>query len=230
MRYVDPPGPSPDGVNHAEIPVVDWPLGMSLLAGDDEIRLDEFARRSRYAWAGITDTDPPVIRMVAGDLGKSGSDGVGQDPYGQNPKYRGKIDELCSEFVSWYYYEANVTVHGTSLRDITTTQQLHDLFKAEGSLYRYNSGVREHDFVHAETGERYLPRPGDFLERRGPTGAEHAMMMLRWIPGDEDASDVHHRHNRAVVLNGPWPVTVRLVRVHEDELGGTTDYWLGRLD
>src|SRR5215213_3521760 len=118
MRYQNPAGLSPDYLNHAEIPIVDWPIGMQLLSGDDEICLDEFARRSRHAWAGVEASDPDLIRTVADDLGKSGSDGEGQDPYGSNPKYGAGIDNLCSEFVSWYYYEQNVKVNGKSLRDI----------------------------------------------------------------------------------------------------------------
>jgi hypothetical protein len=236
MRYQNPPGISPDHLNHAEIPIVDWPIGMQLLSGYDEICLDEFARRSRYAWAEVKESDPAVIRMVANDLGKSGSDGQGQDQYGYNPKYRARIDNLCSEFVSWYYHEQNITVNGESLRDIVNAQQLHDLFKAEATLYRYNSGTRLQDFVHAETNERYIPQPGDYLERRGPGGAEHSMIIYRWLPGDSNATNDHDRYNRAIVFNGPWPVTLRLVRIHEDEKrvdpehGYPKDFWLGKID
>ncbi len=232
MRYQDPPGDSPSHLNHAEIPIVDWRIGMRLLSGYDEICLDEFARHSRYAWAGLEENDPKVIRMVAEDLGKSGSDGRGQDQYGSNPKYGGDIDLLCSEFVSWYYHEANIKVNGRSLRDITGAQQLHDLFKGEGTLYRYNSGTHLQDFVHATTNERYIPQPGDYLERRGADGAEHSMILYRWLRGDPSAANVHDRYNRAIVFNGPWPVTLRLVRIHEEEIrtNNKKDYWLGRID
>jgi hypothetical protein len=230
MRYTDPPGRSPDHLNHAEIPIVDWPIGMQLLSGNDEIKLDQFAQRSRYAWAGLDDSDPLVVRLVLDDLGKSGSDGPGQDPYGDNPKYGGAVDNLCSEFVSWYYHEAGVKVNGKSVRDIVGTQQLHDLFEAEGTLYRYNSGTNLQAFVHAESNQRYTPRPGDYLERRGPDGAEHSMIMFRWLPGNPKATNSHDRYNRAIVLNGPWPVTLRLVRIHEDELNEGKDFWLGRID
>jgi hypothetical protein len=230
MRYTNPAGLSPSHLNHAQIPIVDWPIGMSLLDGNDEICLDDFARRTRYAWAGIDEGHPPVVRLVADDLGKSGSDGQGQDPYGSNPKYGGAIDLLCSEFVSWYYYERSITVNGKNLRDIVGTQQLHDLFKAEGNLYRYNSGTHLQDFVHAKTGDRYIPKPGDFLERRGPDGAEHSMIMYRWLPADPNASNSHDRYPRAIVLNGPWPVTLRLVRIHEDEINDNKDFWLGKID
>ena len=229
MRYKSPPGLSPDHLNHKEIPIVDWSIGMSLLAGNDEICLDVFAQRSRYAWAGIKESDPSVVRMVADDLGKSGSDGQGQDQYGSNPKYGGEISHLCSEFVSWYYYEQKIKVNGKSLRDIVGTQQLHDLFNAEGNLYRYNSGTHLQGFVHAQTGERYIPKPGDYLERRSQNAPEHSMIIYRWLPGDQKSSNSHDRYNRAIVLNGPWPVTLRLVRIHEDEINGK-DYWLGKID
>jgi hypothetical protein len=234
MCYQNPAGLSPDHLNHAEIPVVDWPIGMKLLSGHDEICLDEFARRSKFSWSGIEESDPAVIRMVADDLGKSGSDGRGQDQYGDNPKYGSGIDNLCSEFVSWYYHEQDIKVNGKSLRDIVGAQQLHDLFKAEGNLYRYNSGTRLQAFVHAETNERYIPQPGDYLERRGPDGAEHSMIMYRWLPGNSSAANSHEQYNRAIVFNGPWPVTLRLVRIHEDEKrvgeGYPKDFWLGKID
>jgi hypothetical protein len=230
MRYTDPPGSSPVHLNHAEIPVVDWPIGMRLLAGVDEIDLDEFARRSRHAWAGVEDTDPTVVRMALDDLGKSGSDGPGQDQYGSNPKYAAGISLLCSEFVSWYYHEADVQVNGQSVRDIIGTQQLHDMFSAAGTLYRYNSGTNLQSFVHATTEERYTPKPGDYLERRGPDGAEHSMIVYRWLPGDPTATATNDRFNRAIVLNGPWPVTLRLVHIHQDELNQEKDFWLGRVD
>lgn len=228
MRYADAPGRSPEHLNHAEIPIVDWPVRMQLLSGFDEIHLDEFARRSRYAWAGLAASDPPVVRMVAQDLGKSGSDGAG-DAYGVNPKYRGAISMLCSEFVSWYYHQAGIKVNGKSLQKITGTQELHDLFAAEGTLYRYDSATGVQAFVHAQTNAHYTPQPGDFLERREANEAKHSMMLFRWLPGYPNATG-HHRYNRAIVLNGPWPVTLRLVLVQEDEMGGDLDFWLGKLD
>jgi hypothetical protein len=104
------------------------------------------------------------------------------------------------------------------------------LFEAEGSLYRYNSGTELQSFVHTTTNARYLPRPGDYLERRGPDGAEHSMIIYRWLPGDPGAANLPDRYNRAIVLNGPWPVTLRLVRIHEDEINAGKDFWLGKID
>ena len=37
MRYTNPPGDTPDGINHGEIPVVDWPVRTTLNAGDHMI-------------------------------------------------------------------------------------------------------------------------------------------------------------------------------------------------
>jgi hypothetical protein len=42
--------------------------------------------------------------------------------------------------------------------------------------------------------------------------------------GDPGAANLHDRYLRAIVLNGPWPVTVRLVRVHEDEINDSKDF------
>jgi hypothetical protein len=244
MVYDNPSGVSPHHsnhvvngldlslINHAEIPIVDWEVNMSLMSGYDKIDLSEFRKRSLYKWAGLTADDPDFVRAAIEDCGKSGSDG--SDQYGRNPKYGARIDLLCSEFVSWYYYEHNIRVNGQSLRDISGAQQLHDLFKAEGNLYRYNSGTRLQDFVHSETGEKYTPKPGDYLERRGPGGAEHSMIMYRWLPKDPSASKADDRQNQALVINGPWPVTLRLVKIHKDEKatgdGYPKDFWLGRID
>ena len=244
MVYKNPPGSSPHGsnhvvngldlslINHAEIPIVDWEINMELLSGYDKINLSEFRRRSLFKWAGINEDDPDYVRDAIEDCGKSGSDG--SDQYGSNPKYGGAIKLLCSEFVSWYYYKNNIKVNGKSLRDIVGTQELHDLFKAEGNLYRYNSGSSLQDFVHATTREKYIPKSGDYLERRGPDGAEHSMIMYRWLPKDPGSSKADDRLNQALVINGPWPVTLRLVKIHKEEKatgnGNPKDYWLGRID
>jgi hypothetical protein len=245
MNYDNPAGSSPHGsdhvvngvdlseVNHANIPIVDWNIYKDLKAGYHKLSLNSYRSASLYKWAGIgASNDPAFVRAAARDLGKSGSDG--SDNYGSNPKYGGTDSNyLCSEFVSWYYYHYGIKVNGKSLRDITTTQQLHDLFKAEGTLYRYNSGNYLQDFVHATTGETYIPQAGDFLERRGPDGAEHAMIMLRWLPKDPSSLNSNDRLNQALVINGPAPVTLRLVKIHKDETATgenyPKDYYLGRI-
>jgi hypothetical protein len=205
---------------------------MNLMSGYDKMDLSEFRKRSLHNWTGLTSDDPPFVRRAIEDVGKSGSDG--SDNYDNNPKYGGAVNNLCSEFVSWYYYENNEKVNGKSLRDIVGAQQLHDLFKAEGKLYRYNSGTNLQAFVHAETGEQYTPKSGDYLERRGPDGAEHSMIMYRWLPKDPSATKADDQLHQALVINGPWPVTLRLVKIHKDEKasgeGYPKDFWLGRID
>jgi hypothetical protein len=232
MNYEDPAGSSPSHLNHGEIPIVDWSIDMDLLSGHDEICLDEFAKRSRYRWAGLEDSDPIIIRKITENLGKSGSDGQGQDQYGANPKYDSRIN-LCSEFVSWYYYELGIKINGkklSALRDVDATQDLHDIFKKEKKLYRYNSGTNMQSFVHSENNNPYIPKSGDFLERRKSNKAEHSMIIYRWLPSDPNASNSAERYNRAIVLNGPWPATLRLVHIHQNELNNGKDFWLGRVD
>lgn len=241
MNYDNPAGSSPHGsdhvvngidlseVNHAKIPIVDWNIYRTLNSGYHKISLGYYRTRSLYKWVGIGRGDPDFVRAAVRDIGKSGSDG--SDNYGSNPKYgSGDIDFMCSEFVSWYYYQYGIKVNGASLRDITYAQQLHDLFKAEGTLYRYNSGNYLQDFVHSVTQEIYIPQPGDYLERRGPDGAEHSMIMLRWLPKDPGSSNANDRLNQALVINGPAPVTLRLVAIHKDETDNEKDYWLGRIN
>jgi hypothetical protein len=117
-----------------------------------------------------------------------------------------------------------------SLEDFVKTQEFHDVFKAQGTLYRYSSGTNLQAFVHAETGAEYIPRPGDFLERRKQGDSPpHSMLILRWIPGDPGSTDMEKK-NRAVVINGPWPVTLRLVKIHKEEVEEGRDYCLGRID
>ncbi|NUQ23327.1 MAG: hypothetical protein HUU34_05195 [Saprospiraceae bacterium] len=244
MCYNNPSGSSPDVskqivnglnlslINHAEIPIVDWDINMPLLSGYDKIELTEFRKRSLYRWAGVTDDDPDFVRAAIEDCGKSGSDG--SDQYGKNPKYAGDITELCSEFVSWYYYEHGIKVNGKSLKDITSTKTLHELFKAEKKLYRYNSGTSNQYFINDDSGETYVPKSGDYLERRGPDGAEHSMLIYRWVPKDPNATKADDKLNQILVINGPWPVTLRLVKIHKEEKmtgeGYPKDYWLGRVD
>ena len=232
MRYSNPPGSSPVGLNHAEVPVVDWPIGIELLSGHDEINLDEFARRSRYAWAEHQRQPTPRWsawrwptweRAAATDRARTRTAG--------NPKYGAGVDLLCSEFVSWYYHEAGVEVNGSSVRDIIGTQQLHDLFEAEGTLYRYNSGTNLQSFVHADTEQRCTHRNrATIWSATDLTAPSTRSSCTDGCPGNPAAAATNDRYNRAVVINGPWPVTLRLVHIHQDELNDGKDFWLGRID
>ena len=207
-----PSGCTPD------ITVVNRALSATLgagLFGIASTSLDTVAVESRKTWAGITEAMPWCVQLAGEDLGKSGSDGAG-DAFGTNPKYGGRVDLLCSEFVSWYYYQAGYVIGGENFRDITSTEQLDDAFYAAGRLYYYHLGRQL--WLHMDTGVAYTPRAGDFLERRGANGAEHSMMMLRW-------DDVR---KEATVINGPWPVTLRTVKVDELERSGK-DFRIGRI-
>lgn len=217
VPYDNPSGSSPRHLDHSRVPVVDRSTSVVLAAGSARVALDGLARESRYAWAGVTGSDPALVKTVARDLGKSGSDGGG-DRFGDNPKYGGRIDLLCSEFVSWYYHHCDVRIGGFSFRDVTGTQQLHDAFRGVGALFRYHSGHQR--FEHPDTGAIYRPKAGDFLERRGPDGAEHSMIVHSW----DDAA------KEAIVFNGPWPVTLRRVDVQHDETNGGKDFWVGCVD
>lgn len=198
------------------IPVVNSAINQTLDSGNSQIALEPFARLSRYNYARLNFTEHEVVLAAARDLGKSGSDG--RDQYGGNPKYRAAVRELCSEFVSWYYHEAGLVVGNSNFREITTTQKMHDIFKSANQLYRYNSAHQA--FMHRETEEVYMPRPGDLLERRANNKAEHSMIMLEW---DDSAKE-------AWVINGPWPVSKRHVRIQHEEMNRDRDYWLGRIE
>ena len=200
---------------YKEIPIVDYDVNKKLRSGNALLDLNPYARISRYNFAALEFTEHPVALAAVRDLGKSGSDG--KDNYGNNPKYRGELSLLCSEFASWYYHEEGLVVGNNNFRDITATQQMHDIFKSAKRLYRYHSGHKK--FIHHKTERTYHPRAGDYLERRGTDGeAEHSMIILRW----DNANKI------ATVINGPWPVTIRSVYIQTDEEGGK-DYHLGRI-
>lgn len=220
MQYDDPAGHTPTGMDHGKIPIVDSNIDKILLSEVGLISLDDFARNSRYKWAGINKSSPMIIRKIAEDLGKSGSDGSGQDNYGKNPKYGGAISMLCSEFASWYYYECDIKIGDQNFKNIEATQQMHDAFRVQKRLYYFNN----HDQCWRNVDEPhqvYHPKAGDYFERRGPGGAEHSMILLRW---DDNASK-----KEAIVFNGPWPVTLRRVTVGNDERETDLSYFIGSI-
>jgi hypothetical protein len=216
MNYDDPAGSSPHGIDHGKIPIVDWPFHALLRSGNHRLSLNTIAKASRRSWAGLSRTAPTMVRWVAEDLGKSGSDGT--DGYSPNPKYGGAVSLLCSEFASWYYHEAGVRVAGNDFRDIKGTQTLHDMFSRAKRLYFYKNSDNTWRRVD-DSSIQYTPKSGDYLERRGPGGAEHSMIMLsRDAPNKE-----------AIVFNGPWPVTLRRVRIHHDEQNNDKTFFIGRV-
>lgn len=215
----------PPELAEREIAIVDAALNARLPANDGQISLTNAAALTRRAFAGIDPDASQLLRLLADDLGKSGSDAA--DNFGGNPKYGPRIENLCSEFASWYYFQAGITIHNTSVRDVVETQSLHDLFKAAGRLYSYDNAADR--LVKVGGTGTYVPRPGDFLERRGDGRAEHSMIILRWIPGDPAASVEHEKTARAIVFNGPWPVFLREVRLRERERKDGDDYYVGRI-
>lgn len=217
MNYENPSGLTPTGIDHSCIPIVDMDLNLTLRAGRHCSSLNRYSRLSRYQWAGISSSAPRLVRSVAEDLGKSGSDGTKQDKYGSNPKYGGDISLLCSEFASWYYYNCGVKIAGQDFRDITGTQQMHNIFRDAKRLYYYKNS--DNTWCNVDTGNSYSPKAGDYLERRGPGGAEHSMIMLRWDGSSKEA----------VVFNGPWPVTLRRVRIDHDEKNNDKVFYIGRV-
>jgi hypothetical protein len=216
MNYNNPSGSSPRGIDHGKIPIVDWPYYRTLKSGNHRLSLNYIARASRKDWAGVLNSAQKMVRWAAEDIGKSGSDG--RDSYGNNPKYGGEVRLLCSEFVSWYYHEAGVRISGNNFRDITGTQTLHDMFSSSKRLYFYKNSDNTWRRVDDST-KRYTPKAGDYLERRGPAGAEHSMIVLRWDSGNKEA----------IVFNGPWPVTLRRVRIHHDEQDNDKTFFIGRV-
>jgi hypothetical protein len=215
VRY----GNLPSGCS-TDIPIVNRVVDQALPAlwfcFPGALALNVAAVESRRAWAGVTDADAWVVQLAAEDFGKSGSDGA--DAFGANPKYDGRDELLCSEFVSWYLHQAVLPwAAANAFRDIVGTEQLDDLFDAEGRLYYYHLGQQR--WLNMDNGAVYTPRSGDFLERRGEDGAEHSMIVLRW----DAVAKV------ATVINGPWPVTLRTVAVDELERNGGKDFRVGRI-
>lgn len=219
MRY-EPFYRTPIGLKNWRIPIVDGPFNRTLRAGSHRLSLNLLARSSRIRWAGLSGKIPKVVRRIAADLGKSGSDGKGQDKYGKNPKYGGAISDLCSEFVSWYYYECGVKVAGRDFLDVVGTSEMHNAFLEAKRLYYYKNSDNTWRRVDDPT-KTYTPKAGDYLERRGPAGGEHSMMMLRW--------DGSPSRKEAIVFNGPWPVTLRRVRVDFQEMNEPTEFYVGRV-
>jgi hypothetical protein len=200
-------------------------IGKVLKAGNSALNLDSAAKKGRNTFAGYNPGQyimlPKPLRLAIQDLGKSGSDGP--NPGELHPKYNNATSYLCSEFVSWYYYEGGVKIKIAPIlefnfRNVTGTNEMHTAFKLAGKLYSYDKVSKR--FKNTKTGNVYYPKPGDFLERRGNDGkAEHSMIMKKW----DQANGI------AYVINGPWPVTIREVYVQSIEEKGENDFYVGRI-
>ncbi|PTX62131.1 hypothetical protein C8N46_103229 [Kordia periserrulae] len=176
-------------------------------SGDSEVYLTPFIERQMLRHAGLTSRNHPAAVLAAKDLGKSGTSAESYDQYGKNPKYRGWISYECSEFASWYLHETEcwrdfTNKPKTVFRDITATSQLHAVYKSKKRTYYYHNGRNR--FLNEETEVAYTPKPGDIFMRRGNGKFEHSMIFLRW----------NARNKTALVIDGPYPVTLRTVEVH----------------
>ena len=179
-------------------------------SGDSEVYLTPFIARRMVRYAGLTSRNHPTAVLAAKDLGKSGTSAESYDQYGKNPKYRGWISYECSEFVSWYLHETDCWKDfrnhpKTVFRDIVATSQLHAIYKSKKRSYYYHNGKKR--FLNEHTEKAYTPKPGDVLIRRGNGKHEHSMIFLKW----------NARQKTALVIDGPYPVTLRTVDVHELE-------------
>ncbi len=170
----------------------------------------------------------PALRYYFYDLGKSGSSNASDSADPDNPKYgcNNGPEELCSEAVSWYYYDHKVVIFdyqdGTAydFRDITNHYQMRRQFMWSDRLYCYKDGqwIRRvpwgddpadnwDDLPNWDPSTIYDPQPGDYFVRV-PDGevTGHSMMMIKW----DDANA------KADVINGLLPVYLRKVTIKPD--------------
>jgi len=208
-----------------DITILDWNIDQVFEHSYSRIYLNTYARFSRLKWVKETvksitgknyvydaNTCPAFLAVVR-DIGKCGTSGFNM--YDSNPKYGAGEENLCSEFVSWYYYHTGACFGRKDFKDIRSATILIGLFEQADRKYEYNSVTKQ--FEDSLTQEVYQPQPGDYLWR---TNQGHAMMIAGW---DEEA-------NVAAVINGPWPVTLRTVDIQKDEVSSDKEYCIGRMN
>jgi hypothetical protein len=208
-----------------DITMLDWDVDQSFEQSYSKIYLNSYARFSRLKWVSETvksitgknysydaDTCPAFLAAVR-DIGKCGTSGF--NFYDTNPKYGAGDANLCSEFVSWYYYHEGTPFGKRDFKDIRSATNLINLFAQVERKYDYNNLTKR--FEHPITMEAYQPQPGDYLWR---TNQGHAMIIAGW---NEEA-------NIAAVINGPWPVTLRTVEIQKDEDQSDKEYCIGRMN
>lgn len=225
--------------SHEQNSIIASASNQMLNSGYDKFYLSRYTGRRNYAMDYFNWTIaefyslPTALRYMIYDIGKSGSSGTADSVDFDNPKYEASTAKnLCSETVSWYYYQYNVRVSDTvtgntyDFRDVTSHEQIHDAFKNSGRLYCYHIGRdqwilrdRNYNWVYSGT---YQPQAGDYLDRRpsdpsvGDDG--HAMMLIEW----NDAT------NEAIAIDGPYNISFRPINIRNAELNGT-DFCVGKI-
>jgi hypothetical protein len=135
--------------------------------------------------------------------------------------------------VSWYYHEYGVAFSDAEdpsitydFKDISLHSVIHRQFKKGDRLYCYHDARdewvkrdRDYNWVYGDT---YLPRAGDYLDKRpsdpGNGDDGHAMVLIEW----DDATGI------AQAIDGPFNINILPVNVRADEDAGT-DYCVGRI-
>jgi len=208
-----------------DITILDWDIDQAFKQSYSKIYLNSYARFSRLKWItetvkSITGKDYiydantcPAFLAAVRDIGKCGTSGYSF--YDMNPKYGAGIDNLCSEFVSWYYHNEGTPFGKRDFRDILSATTLISLFAQVDRKYIYNNSTQR--FEHSITREAYQPQPGDYLWRTNPG---HAMIIAGW----------NKETKIAAVINGPWPVTLRTVEIQRDEDFSDKEYCIGRMN
>ena len=201
-----------------------------LAAGIDTLTLDPVNGRRRhvkdkFGWSEMEYRAlPEALRMMMDDIGKSGSSDESDSDSALNPKYMTGDDiDLCSETVSWYYYETGTTLPREDFRDIEVHAVMYRAFRDAKRLYCYNKDsdawvMKGYDDEWID-GVTYTPQPGDYFERSnssdyGEASNGHAMMLVQWDP-DRDIVDY---------VDGPWPIGFGVIDVAEE----SAQYCVGR--
>ena len=217
-----------------QIAQIGYMVSQTLAAGTDSFYVAAYVGRRNFAqdYLGLTSAEfsalPAPLRYFVYDLGKSGSSDS-SDSTAVNPKYGLTGEALCSETISWYYYEHGQAGFRETFRDTQSHAVMHDAFLAGDRLYCYHASRHQwikrdaaYNWVLADT---YVPQPGDYLDRRDSDGNAangddgHAMMLASW----DAATGI------AVTLDGPWNINFRPVDIDAQETAGTYDYCVGRI-
>lgn len=228
--------------------LIGYETNKTLKAGYSTLTLSNTAGRNRYiakkflyGKTSLLSNYPYALRRIIYDLGKSGSSDSTDSSSSVNEKYGLTGPALCSETVSWYYYETGVKVvdqwhsPGTvyNFRDITSNKTMLTQFHRANLRYDYSPSTGKWHFMHKSgalnMGVTYKPKPGDMLDRmslkwnakarKWVTNYEHAMMILKW----DDRAKV------AYVIDGPFPVAVRKVPVGQLTSSGAKKFAIGKL-